>query len=200
MAGDGENEGAELRVSDAERERTIELLKRQTGSGHLTLDEFSERAGQAWAASSKGQLEQLTRDLPTDAIAVPEGRRLPSTRWTVAVMGSSSRKGRWRVAPRSNALNVMGGCYLDLRNAEFSGDDILINVATVMGSVDIVVPEGIEVELSGIPLMGSKELRVRDVPPIPGSPRVQVRALAIMGSVSVRSRPRNSANDSHLSR
>ena len=190
MAGDGEIEGTELRVSDADRERTVQLLKRNTGSGYLTLDEFSERAGQAWAARSKGQLEQLTRDLPTDAVAVPEGRRLPSARWTVAVMGSSSRKGRWRVAPRSNAVNVMGGCYLDLRNAEFSGDDIVINVATVMGSVDIVVPEGIEVELSGIPLMGSKALRVRDVPPVPGSPRVRVRALAIMGSVSVRSTPR----------
>ena len=191
MAADGEMDGAELRVTDAERERTVELLKAQTANGYLTLEEFSERAGQAWAATREGELQTLVRDLPTDALAVPEGRRLASTSWTVAVMGSSSRKGRWRVAPRTNAVNVMGACHLDLRNAEFSGDDIVINVVAVMGSVDIVVPEGIEVELSAIPIMGSKRLRVRDVPPIPSSPRVRVRALAIMGSVSVRSRPGN---------
>ncbi len=106
-------------------------------------------------------------------------------------MGDARRAGRWRVAARTNVVSVMGGCQLDLRTAEFSGEDITINAGALMGSVDIVVPEGIEVELSGIPIMGSKAIRVRDVPPVPGSPRVRVRAVPVMGSVTVRSRPSN---------
>lgn len=188
MSDQGADASRDVRVSDPERERTIELLKRQTGHGRLTLEEFSERAGLAWASGTRGELEQLTRDLPSEGAPVPATRRLRSTAWTVAVMGDSSRKGRWRVAPRTNAVSLMGDCQLDLRAAEFSDGDIMINAGALMGSVDIVVPEGIEVELSGIPIMGKKQLRVRDTPRIPGSPRVRVRALALMGSVTVRSK------------
>ena len=189
MQQDGDG-GLEHRVTDVERERAIEMLKAQTAAGRLTLEEFSERAELAWTAKTRGDLEELTRDLPTESID-PVSRQLPATRWTVAVMGSANRRGRWRVAPLTNVVAMMGSCRLDLRTAEFSGEDITINVATVMGSVDILVPEGIEVEISGIPVMGSKDLRLRDVPRVAGSPRVRVRALAVMGSVAVRSKPSN---------
>lgn len=180
------NSSPEQRVTDAEREHTIHLLKRHTGMGRLTLEEFSDRAGMAWAARTKGDLEELVRDLPDDHL--PSRGAQPDRRWTVAVMGNARRRGRWRVASRTNVVAVMGECQLDLGAAEFSGEDITVNAGAVMGSIDIVVPEGIEVELSGIPVMGTKELRIRDVPRVPGSPRVRVRALPLMGSVTVRSK------------
>jgi hypothetical protein len=113
-------------------------------------------------------------------------------------MFGSSRKGRWRLRRETNAIAVMGGCELDLRRAEVEGPEVIINALAIMGGIDVIVPEGIAVELTGFGLMGGKEARIADVPVLPGSPVVRVRAFALMGSVVVRSRPLG-PNSSRLS-
>jgi hypothetical protein len=192
----------EKRISDADRGRVIDVLKTCCSEGRLTLDEFSERVGATWAAQTVSQLSVVLVDLPhpfgpdlTGVVAGPAGSRVsraassaPATRWTVSVMSGSRRRGRWRLRQQTNAVAIMGGCELDLRRAEVEGSVVVINAVALMGGIDIVVPEGIEVELSGIGLMGSKEARIKDVPILPGSPIVRVRALALMGEVTVRSR------------
>ena len=57
-----------------------------------------------------------------------------------------------------------------------------------MGGIDIVVPEGIAVEVTGLAVMGGKSIRIKDVQPQPGTPRLHVRVFAFMGGVSVRSK------------
>jgi hypothetical protein len=54
----------DVRASDAERELTVERLQRAMETGRLTLDEFDERAAGAYAARTRGELADLTRDLP----------------------------------------------------------------------------------------------------------------------------------------
>jgi class 3 adenylate cyclase len=126
--------------------------------------------------------------LPSLAPDTATGRKV--TRWTVSIMGGSQRRGRWRLQEKTNAVAVMGGCMLDLRNAEVQSSEIVINAVAVMGGIEIVVPEGIEVELGGIAIMGGKDARrLKDVPRLPGSPTIRVRAFAFWGGVSVRSKP-----------
>jgi class 3 adenylate cyclase len=199
------------RLSDGDRERVVEILKTSCSEGRLTLDEFSERVGTAYQAVSLGDLLPVLTDLPHPFgpelagliggpavdLPVPTPSPLPDrvggrkvTRWTVSIMGGSQRKGRWRLREKTNAVAVMGGCQLDLRNAEVEGPDIVINAIAVMGGIEIIVPEGIEVELGGIAIMGGKDARrLKDVPPLPGSPVIRVRAFAFWGGVTVRSRP-----------
>ncbi|CRK55254.1 hypothetical protein [Alloactinosynnema sp. L-07] len=59
-----------MRAADADRERVVARLRQEVGTGRLTLDEFSDRAAAAYRASTTGQLDVLTRDLPDPA----EGR------------------------------------------------------------------------------------------------------------------------------
>jgi hypothetical protein len=40
-------------------------LERHTAAGRLSLDEFTDRAGRAYAATTHGELAALTHDLPT---------------------------------------------------------------------------------------------------------------------------------------
>ena len=108
-------------------------------------------------------------------------------------MGGSQRKGRWRLREKTNAVAIMGGCQLDLRNAEVEGPGIVINAFAVMGGIEIIVPEGIEVELGGIAIMAGKDARrLKDVPRLPGSPIIRVRVFAFWGGVTVRSKPAHS--------
>ena len=82
----------------------------------------------------------------------------------------------------------MGGCKLDLRGAELTAQDPVIRAVSIMGGIDIVVPEGIAVEVTGLAVMGGKSVRIKDVGPQPGAPRLHVRVFALMGGVSVRSK------------
>ena len=53
-----------VRVSDAERERTVALLQRSFADGRLTQAELEERAAAAYQARTTAQLRDLTADLP----------------------------------------------------------------------------------------------------------------------------------------
>lgn len=177
------------RVSDKDRSQAVELLRHHCGEGILTLDEFGDRVTLIYDARTRAELDDVLSDLPQQETEVPETRRRRITRWAVAVMGGHKPKGRIRLADTTNVVAVMGGCELDLRNAEIDGDEVVINCLSIMGGIEIIVPEGILVDFTGIPLLGGTECKINgDVPIIPGSPRVVVRALAIMGGVEVFSR------------
>ena len=65
---------ASLRASDADRERVVTALGRHLSDGRLTLVEFEDRVGQAYAARTFGDLAPLTADLPGPG---PFDRRAP---------------------------------------------------------------------------------------------------------------------------
>jgi len=167
----------------------VTILREHVVVGRLTLDEFSERVGGALAARTSGELDALVADLPARPEPDPEATRRRARRWIVAIMSGATAKGRWRVGGHTTALAVMGGCVLDLRHAEIYGSGVVINAFAIMGGVDIVIPEGIDVELAGFSIMGGRNMRIRDAPLIPGSPRIIIRAFPIMGGVEVKSGP-----------
>jgi class 3 adenylate cyclase len=181
--------GLDSRVSDADRDQTVTLLREHVIVGRLTLDEFSDRVGRALEARTRGDLESTLTHLP-DLATPPEepGRRRPR-RWFIAVMSGSQPKGRWRISGRTTAVAVMGGCEMDLRHAEIDGPEVVITAIAFWGGIGVTVPEGFDVELEGFSFMGGRHLRLRDVPLVPGSPRIRIRGFAIMGGIHVRTRP-----------
>lgn len=182
-------------ASDAERERTSEVLRQASVEGRLTLDEFSQRVEQALTARTREELQTVTRDLPATASTGPAqpargmAARQP-VRASVSIMSGVERKGFWRVDEETLAVSVMGSCKLDLRGAAISAPVTTINAYSLMGSVDVIVPFGVEVELEGIAIMGSKEAKLTGPPPAPGAPVVRINAFALMGSVTVRDKAR----------
>lgn len=58
----------ELRISDVDRARVQDQLRRAQEAGQLGLHEFDERAKAAWEARTRGELIHITGDLP----ALPE--------------------------------------------------------------------------------------------------------------------------------
>jgi len=53
-------------VSDAERDGVVERLARALREGRITVAEFEERTDRAYAARTRGDLDDLTEDLPRD--------------------------------------------------------------------------------------------------------------------------------------
>lgn len=194
-----EQRAADVRASDDEREEVVERLRQASAEARLTLAELAERSDAAYHAKTRGELASLTADLPAPAPAgtapaEPERKRAPS-RWIVSVMGGSERRGRWRPAEELNVVAVMGGSDIDLRGAEVAAAQITITAVAFMGGIDVIVPEGVEVELDGFDFMGGHDQQLADVPRRPGTPHVRVRSVSVMGGVTVKSKPSRSDDE-----
>jgi hypothetical protein len=58
-----------IRASDIERDEVAALLAQQVAAGRLTMSEFEERVDAAYVARTRGQLQDLTVDLPGEGAA-----------------------------------------------------------------------------------------------------------------------------------
>jgi len=62
----------DLLIGDVERERVVEALKQATADGRLTIDEFTERVGETYAARTLADLRHVLRQLPQSVRAAAE--------------------------------------------------------------------------------------------------------------------------------
>ena len=175
----------DLRASDAEREQAVAELREHAAEGRLTLEEFSQRVDEAYAARTVAELEQVKRELPAVSGLPATQHRRKARRWLVSVMGGADRKGRWRVPHKMTVVSLMGGCDLDLRQAQIEHDEVRITVFTIMGGTDVYVPEGIEADVGGVAIMGGNGEHGHDPPPRPGTPIIRLRLITLMGGADV---------------
>jgi hypothetical protein len=169
----------DLRASDADRERVVALLTEAAQDGRLTLGEHAERAGQAYAAKTLGELAVLTADL-----AGPDRQpiRLDNRRSVAAMFSRERREGRW-VVPASLAVTaVFGEVTLDLRQALLQASRITVYATIIGGTLQLIVPEGVSVQLTGSSVL-SRRTGTAAAPAVPGMPQIEVRTLAFGGRV-----------------
>ncbi|MGW3038982.1 DUF1707 domain-containing protein [Kitasatospora sp. NPDC001159] len=194
---------AEMRVSDADRERVAELLRDAYAEGRLDADEHAERIGAAYAAKTFGDLVPLTRDLPThrplsfekpplDATApAPASPSLPPARQeapsVVAIFGGAARKGRWRVGSHLTAFTMFGGVEIDLTDAVFESPEVEITVTAIFGGVEVRVPENVSLHGSGVGIFGGFDVREQTAAD-PYAPVVRVKGVALFGGCNAEPR------------
>jgi len=186
-----------LRASDADRERVADILREAAGDGRLTMEELDERLDAVYAAKTYAELEPITHDLPQAGVApapapapVPAGNLSrvggePSSHAAVAILGGFSRKGDWVVPKEFSAVAILGGGEIDLREARFAEPVVTIHAVTVMGGIEIIVPEDVTVQVTGVGIMGAFE-HIASGEGAPGGPKIVVNGVAIMGAVEVR--------------
>jgi uncharacterized protein DUF1707 len=170
-----------IRASDADRERTIALLREHAVEGRLTLEEFTDRMSAAATAQTTAALDELARDLP----AAPVSSRRRPTRFLFAMFGSTEREGRIRVKGRVTCLTLLGNIDLDLRQATLERDVVTVVAIGLFATLDVYVPEGVEVDLHGFALGGHKRANGNDPPPQPGTPLVRVFAVSVFAGIDV---------------
>jgi hypothetical protein len=177
----------ELRASNADRERVAEVLRNAAADGRIELDELDERLAVVYAARTYAELEPVTRDLPVAGSPVGPSDRVggtPVDRVGLAVLGGFERKGGWVVPPEFTCFAFWGGGELDLREARFAQREVVIRAFACMGGISIVVPEDVEVVVTGIGIMGGFDHSASG-PGTPGAPRLTVTGATFWGGVSV---------------
>ncbi|MEV6112022.1 DUF1707 domain-containing protein [Streptomyces sp. NPDC052109] len=187
---------AELRASDADRDRIAEILREALAEGRLTADEHAERIEGVLAAKTVGELEVFIRDLPA-AHRRPAGHPPVPPRPTpgevpheadahvVAVFSSAVRRGRWRAGRRIHAYSVFGSVEIDLSEALFEYQQVVIKAVSVFGDVQIRVPENVSLRGTGGGVLGNFEVDTLDSVES-DAPVVYVDGWAVLGNVEAR--------------
>jgi hypothetical protein len=175
----------EIRVSDAEREQAVARLRDASAEGRLTLEELAARTGWAYGAQTRGELVQVTSDLPaTPAQTAPVERQRP--RFVVAVFAPVFRRHRWRLGRRTFVFSLFAPTFFDLGAAVVEDEQATITVLSIFAPVNLTVPSGVELETSVLAIFAPiRELG--DAGTLsPAAPRVRVNGLSIFAPVFVR--------------
>ncbi|MFF1412313.1 DUF1707 domain-containing protein [Streptomyces sp. NPDC058289] len=182
-----------LRASDADRDRIAQILADAVAEGRLTAEEHSERLDSLYAVKTVGELDVLVRDLPAPGAGTrqevayagaPAGAPVETV---VAVCSSSSRKGRWRPGAHTRAISVLGDIGIDLTQAVFEQQVTEINVTSILGNVEILVPENVTLRGYGSGVLGNFEVRGEGRGETdPQAPVVIVRGFALLGNIEAR--------------
>jgi len=184
-----------LRASDADRDRTADILREALAEGRIDPEEHAERIDAVYRAKTVGELEPIVRDLPAPGARTtpapaplygPEDTEGPADTM-VAVFSASTRKGRWRVGRRTNAFSFFGSIEIDLTEAIFAQRLTTINATSIFGHVEVRVPENITLRGSGTGVFGNFEVVTLEGAD-PQAPVVVVNGYAVFGNVEARPR------------
>jgi len=150
------------------------------------------------AAKTVGELEVFVRDLPaahtgraTPAYGAVPNRPTPGAipveadENVVAVFSTAMRKGRYRAGRRIHAYAVFGSVEIDLSEAIFEYQQVVIKAISVFGNVEVRVPENVSLRGSGGGVLGNFEVDTLDSGD-PEAPVVYVDGLAVLGNVEAK--------------
>jgi Domain of unknown function (DUF1707)/Cell wall-active antibiotics response 4TMS YvqF len=174
-----------VRASDNEREAAVERLRTASAEGRLTFEELTARTTAAYSAQTRGELARVTADLPEETSRAPAVQK--RTQRLVSLFADVRRTGWWRAEGTVAPMSLFGDIDLDLRQAAVPSD-VAINAVAPFGDIEVVVPDGVTVQLAGFTVFGRKKVDVRPVPSARSAPVVvRIQAISVFGSVVVRS-------------
>ena len=82
---------------------------------------------------------------------------------------------------------LFGGATLDLTHATPAPDGAFVEVTAAFGGVDVIVPAGWRVTMTGLPVFGGFENKTRHQGELPANaPRLDVRAVVLFGGAEVK--------------
>ncbi len=192
-------------VSEAERAFVIQKLADAFAADRLSMEELDARLTRVYQTTERAQLETLLMDPATPGRtlerSVASARlaadyALPERGVGVALLGGFERGAGWVLPRRFKAIAFMGGVELDLRDAHIAPGVSEIEVVAVWGGVEILVPDGVRVEVVGMAVMGgfSAKSGLTSLDD-PDAPVLRVSGFALMGGVDIKRKEKTRVNE-----
>jgi serine/threonine protein kinase len=199
--------------TDAERsarvKEGVDRLQRHFDLSHFDVGELDRRLLLVKKADDAAAITALFADLPRlDApppaavslpppsstaaqvvVAAPSTELVMSDQPVVSVMSSFVRRFDLRPGTLVKAVSVMGSAVLDFRGAVGGPGIVEARCVSVMGSIEIIVPPDIHVEIVSTGFWGSVEQIHTDAPLNPDKPTLRITGVVVMGSIEVTTTP-----------
>jgi len=169
-------------VSEDAQHRATEFLKELYAAGRIDEGSFDTGVAGLLAATTDAELAEVVRALPPPVALTSPDRRLGQPLEIHSGMRRLRLAGRWQVARETHVSADLGSVRIDLTQAEFDGRVIDLHVYTGWGSITIIVPRGVGVQV--LRNYGGVDSRLE--PPVPGLPLVRLDATTNIGKVRLR--------------
>jgi hypothetical protein len=99
------------------------------------------------------------KDLPTKPTSGALAKRYQDAETVYSVLGSTARRGRWEPPETMRTLSVLGSIVLDYGDADLPLGVTEVDCQVFLGSVEIIVPSDVDVELTGSVFLGSVDTK-----------------------------------------
>jgi hypothetical protein len=176
-----------VRASDDEREVAMGRLRDAAAEGRLTFEELADRIEAAAGAVTREELDRLVEDLPVEPAPTPAAEATPAPTLAFTVFGDVRRAGAWSLPAEGKWRSVFGDVVLDVRDARVTTPEVRLDAGSIFGGVELLVPEGVEVEVRSQTLFGDINQDAGEPAP-PGAPRIVLSGGTVFGDVRVRTR------------
>lgn len=187
----------EDRPIDQVREETIDKLVINYSHGVISAEAFERRLDEATDATSNQVLVDLVADLTLEADTqydtFKEKQFTPNyqagddtaNQRVVTVLSSSNRTGQWVVPREITVFGLLGSTELDFTDAIFQHQHVKIKIVNVLSSIEIFVPENVNVSSSLIDIISSSE---NTAPSMAGrqAPVISIEGWSVLSSQEVK--------------
>jgi predicted membrane protein len=103
----------------------------------------------------------------------------------IAVMGGFGRRVTSQTFQRAELTAFMGGGKVDLREAQLAGEEAIIDVFSIMGGFEILVPDTWKVIVEVMPFMGGYDDKTKQHT-TESAPRLILRGFVMMGGIEIK--------------
>jgi DUF1707 SHOCT-like domain len=169
-----------MRADDQERATTF--LQELYAAGHIDAARFDAGLTGLLAAQTDAELAEVVRSLPPLISFTSPDRRLSRPLEIHSGMGRLRLAGRWQLAAETHVSADLGSVRLDLTDAEFDDHVIDLHVYTGWGTITMIVPRGVGVQI----LRHRGRVSSRLDPPVPGFPLIRFDVTTNIGTVRLR--------------
>lgn len=176
----GEVSRADSRVvrEDA-RQRAMDFVKERFAVGDIDAERLDAGVADLLAATTEAELAGVVRSLPSPIALTGPDRQLAKPLEIHSGIGRLRLEGRWQVARQTHVSADLGSVRIDLTEAELDDHITDLHVYTGCGSVTIIVPRGVEVQITRH--RGGVDSRLE--PPVPGLPLIRLDVTTNIGRV-----------------
>lgn len=178
------------------REETVDKLIVNYSHAIISAEAFERRLDEAMATDAHQQLVDLAADLPLEADPSYDAKKERSFTPNysaseeteddklISILGSNVREGQWLVPKKIIVVDVIGSAKLDFTDAVFQHQHVEVNVTNVLGSLEIFVPENVNVKTRMFNIIGSSE---NNAPSMGGrqAPQITITGYSVLGSLEV---------------
>ena len=169
-------------VDEDIRVAAVTRLHDLVSGGGLSLERFSGLLEQVFAAASHAELELPMSALPPLVRLTPASRRLARPLVLHAADNALQLGPGWQLGADTVIGTGFGRARLDLTAASWDADRVNLRLQT-WGSIDVLVPRGVAVQMLG----GSGCVRLESLSaPVPGGPVLRICTSGPTGVIRIR--------------
>ncbi|MDX1537978.1 LiaF domain-containing protein [Arsukibacterium sp.] len=186
----------EDRPFDQVRQEAIDQLIMNYSHGIISAEAFERRLDVASDAKTHQELVDVVADLtlqPDDTYQQQREKSF-SPRYQagndtrnekiLCLLSSNEHSGQWLVPAEIRVINVLGSIELDFSEAIFQHQHIVIRVNNWVGSLNILVPEQVNVVSNMFNIVGSTKNRARSIGG-QQAPHITIEGYSVLGSLDV---------------